>query len=408
MQGSVLSGMRVVEVSAFVAAPLGGMTLAQLGAQVIRIDAPQGGLDYHRWPVTEAGVSLFWAGLNKGKQSVALDVRQPAGQEIAQALIAAPGDDGGMLLTNFPARGWLDYETLRARRADLIQVVLMGDRHGGSAVDYTVNPAMGLPLLTGHDADQVVNHVLPAWDLIAGQMMASALLAAERHRHRQGAGQQVRLALEDVALAVMGHLGFIAEAQLGQRRERAGNNLYGAFGRDFHSCDGERVMVVALTGKQWKALCAATGLGEACEQLAHARGLDFRREGDRYRARDALAALFEPWFASRRFADIRTQLQEHGVCWGRYQSVAQLVREDPACSVANPLFDQVSQPDIGTVLTPASPLMFSGCARPPAAAAPRLGQHTEQVLCDLLGLTAAEYGRLHQRGLVAHPQDAHP
>ena len=79
----LLSGLRVVEGSAFVAAPLGGLTLAQLGADVIRFDTIGGGLDYRRWPVTEEGVSLYWAGLNKGKRSIAIDLSKPEGRELA-------------------------------------------------------------------------------------------------------------------------------------------------------------------------------------------------------------------------------------------------------------------------------------------------------------------------------------
>src|SRR5918992_5322420 len=112
MQG-VLSGMRVVEGSAFVAAPLGGMTLAQLGADVIRFDPIGGGLDYGRWPVTKDGRSLFWAGLNKGKRSLAVDLASPRGREIVRRLVCAPGPDAGVFLTNLRARGWLDYPELR-------------------------------------------------------------------------------------------------------------------------------------------------------------------------------------------------------------------------------------------------------------------------------------------------------
>lgn len=141
----ILSGLRVIEGSAFVAAPLGGMTLAQLGAEVIRFDQIGGGLDYRRWPVTADGESLFWAGLNKGKRSIELDLRSERGRELASALIAAPGPDSGMFLTNFPARGWLSYESLRERREDLIMVALAGNPDGSSEVDYTVNPATGFP-----------------------------------------------------------------------------------------------------------------------------------------------------------------------------------------------------------------------------------------------------------------------
>ena len=398
----VLSGMRVVEASAFVAAPLGGMTLAQMGADVIRIDPLAGGLDHRRWPVTADNTSLFWCGLNKSKRSVALDLASPEGRELAMALVCAPGDDAGLFLTNFPPRGWLDHDKLRARRADLIQLTLQGDRHGGSAVDYTVNARVGVPFITGPRGDDApVNHVLPAWDLITGQMVAVGLLAAERHRRRTGEGQHVKLALEDVALAVMTNLGFIAEAQLGQARERHGNELYGAFGRDFICADGERVMVVGLTGKQWRSLCEALGLSREMEALGGRLQLDLDQEGNRFRARAEIAALMTPWFRQRPFIEVSGQLDAAGACWSRYQSLATLVSSDSACSTDNPLFTSILQPGVGELLAPGSPLYFQGVAQMPAAPAPLLGQHTEQVLAEVLGLSAAEFGLLHDRGIVA-------
>ena len=148
---------------------------------------------------------------------------------------------------------------MEGNKEDLIQLTIQGDRHGGSAVDYTVNPAIGLPFLTGsQEGKDPTNHVLPAWDLVTGQMAAVGLLAAERHRRLTGQGQHVKLALADAAMAVMSHLGFIAEAQLGAERPRYGNYLYGAFGKDFITQDGSRVMVISLTSRQWSSLCTAT------------------------------------------------------------------------------------------------------------------------------------------------------
>jgi len=404
VKAGILAGMRVVEASAFVAAPLGGMTLAQLGADVIRIDSMQGGLDYRRWPVTDDNVSLFWCGLNKSKRSVALDIASPEGRELAMAIICASGDDAGMLLTNFPPRGWLSYDALRARRNDLIQLTIQGDRHGGSAVDYTVNPAIGLPLLTGPEESlEVVNHVLPAWDLVTGQMAATGLLAAERHRRLTGHGQHVKLALEDVALAVMGHLGFIAEAQLGHQRERVGNYLYGAFGRDFVCADGQRVMVVGLTLKQWRSLCDAMELDVDVSRLEIRLGLDLKKEGDRFRARREIAELVGCWIAKRSLKDVETAFDTKGVCWSQYQTVSKLVQSDPACSEANPLFSVTDQPGVGKLLTPGVPLDFSAFPRVAAKSAPQLGEHTEEVLCCLLGMSNGEFGKLHDKGIVSGP-----
>ena len=415
---NVLTGLRVVEGSAFVAAPSGGMTLAQLGADVIRFDPIGGGIDHRRWPVTDDNTSLYWAGLNKGKRSLQVDVRSPAGRELLTDLICAPGPGAGIFLTNFPATGWMAYETLRARRADLIMLAITGNHDGTTAVDYTVNCAVGYPMVTGHASvsaddkergadDRPVNHVLPAWDLMCGQTAALGLLAAERHRNRTGEGQLVTLALSDVALGAVTALGHVAEAQiLGTERPRIGNDLYGALGRDFLCADGRRVIAVAISPKQWQALCAACEMVEAMAVLETETGLDLaRREGDRFLARHRIFAVIEEWCARRPLAVVAETFDLHGVCWGPYQTFRQLVEDDPRCSPANPLFAPVTHPDVGTVLEARSPLRFTSLHLDDLAPAPRLGQHTDEILSQGLGLTATEIGRLHDAGIVAGPTD---
>lgn len=401
----ILEGMRVVEGSAFVAAPLGGMTLAQLGADVIRFDPIGGGLDQHRWPVNEEGTSLFWAGMNKGKRSIQLDLRAPAGKELAAELIAAPGDDSGLFLTNFPARGWLDYGALCERRRDLVMVSINGNHDGSSAVDYTVNPATGFPWATGpRNLSVPFNHLLPAWDAITGTLAAGGMLAAERHRTRSGEGQIVTVALSDVAFAMVGHLGKIAEAQVLRReRHKEGNYLYGAFGRDFLTKEGRRIMIVALTDRQWESLVAATELGEEFAKVEQMLDLDLSREGDRFEAREVLGSILKPWTVARTMEQIREVFDASGVCWGPYQTFMELVDNDPRCSAENPMFSAVEQPGIGTYLMPGSPLHFGQVERVPVGRAPVLGEHTEEVLADVLGLGEGEIGRLHDDGVVAGP-----
>jgi 2-methylfumaryl-CoA isomerase len=406
----ILSGLRLVEGSAFVAAPLGGMTLAQLGADVIRFDQIGGGLDYQRWPLAAGGQSLFWAGLNKGKRSIALDLRSPEGRELATSLITAPGPGAGLFLTNFPARGWLAYEGLRERREDLIMMALTGNPDGSSEVDYTVNPATGFPWATGpRNLAEPLNSVLPAWDVAMGTLAAVGLLAAERHRARTRAGHLIRLSLSDVAFAMVGNLGRIAEAQLGARDQpKDGNYLYGAFGHDFETRDGRRVMVVALTARQWNALKDATAIGPACASIEQATGHDLSTETGRFEARDLIAALLRPWFASHDLAEIRTAFAGTGVSWGPYQTFRQLVTEDPRASEANPMFQRVEQPGVGAYLMPGTPLDFGDLPRLPVRRAPLLGENTEEILADVLGLSSAEIGRLHDAGTVATAPVAAP
>jgi 2-methylfumaryl-CoA isomerase len=402
----LLTGMRIVEGSAFVAAPLGGMTLAQLGADVIRFDPIGGGLDTHRWPVTAKGRSLFWAGLNKGKRSIAIDIRSPRGQDLVAALVAAPGPDAGFLLTNLPAKGWLSYDALRAQRPDVVMVTIVGNRDGSSAVDYTINPAAGFPWATGPmNTSYPVNHLLPAWDAIAGTLAAATVLAADRWRSRTGRGQQAQIALSDVAFAMVGHLGKIAEVQInGTERPKYGNYLYGAFGRDFLTRDGHRIMIVALTLRQWRALCEATGLAEGFVAVEHLLGVDLDKEGDRFIAREQIGALLKPWVLQRTVEEVRASFDKHGVCWGPYQTFRELVENDPRCSTANPMWARIEQPRIGTYLMPGSPVTLSDLPRTPPRPAPLLGEHTDEVLADILGLSALEIGKLHDGGIVAGPE----
>ncbi len=397
----------MVEGSAFVAAPLGGMTLAQLGADVLRFDSIGGGIDFHRWPCTPDGTSLFWAGMNKGKRSLAVDVRRPEGQEIVTSLITAPGPDRGVFLSNFPARGWLSDERLRAIREDLIYVNIIGNPDHGTAVDYTVNPSSGFAYATGPAGGALpTNHVLPAWDIATGLTAATGLLAAERHRNRTGIGQHVSLSLADVAFAMVGNLGYLAQAQvLGQDRPPLGNDMYGAFGRDFPTLDGRRVMVVAISLRQWESLVEATGIGEHLPAIEKALGVDLNLEGDRFVARDALTAFIAPWVAARTLAEVAESFDRRGVCWGAYQTFRQLLDDDWRVSpTTNALWNDIAQPGLGVVRTAGSPLSFSALTREVPAPAPLLGEHTVEVLARDLGMSTHEIGRLHDAGIVASPE----
>ena len=326
-----LQDISLVEVSAFIAAPLGGMTLAQLGADVIRIDPIGGNIDINRWPLAPDGTSLYWAGLNKAKRSVTLALNTPQGQEIARALICQSGN----LLTNLPASGWMSHAELSQHRADLIMMRLVGNTDGGAAIDYTVNCASGFPIATGPD-ESPINHVLPAWDIAAGLYLSTGFLAAERMRQRSGQGQEIVLSLADVMLANVSSLGYVADVQInGAVRSPMGNDLYGAFGRDFATAE-----------------------------------------------------------------EITARFDGSGVLWGPYQNFGQLVHEDWRCSPVNPMFALVDQPGVGEILTNAVPLDFRSTGRLSPARAPRLGEHTEEVLTGVLGLSSLQFAQLVDAGVA--------
>ncbi|WUH96443.1 CoA transferase [Spirillospora sp. NBC_00431] len=394
MIGAPLAGMRVVELSSFVAAPLGGMTLAQLGADVIRVDPVGGGPDIDRWPLAPSGRSLYWAGLNKGKRSVTVDLRSPEGRELVAGLVA----ESGTVVTNAPPREGLTYEALREARPDLIHVQLQGRRDGGNAVDYTVNATVGFPSITGPSDQSVpVNHALPTWDVASGLYVAVGLLAAERHRLRTGEGQRIRVALQDVALATAGNLGLLAEAQLGEARPRLGNSVFGDFGRDFATADG-RVMVVTLTPRHWRDLVDATGLGEVTAALERALKADFRVAGDRFAYREALGGVLAPWFASRTCEQVEDALNGTSVLWSRYRGLAELARD----LHTEPLMARLDQPGVGPHLAPGSPLRLDEASLPPSPA-PALGGHTDEVLRDVLSLPPERIEELRARSLIGGP-----
>lgn len=400
----MLDGVRVIEHVAFVAAPLAGLTLAQMGADVVRVDPIGGAQDLYRWPVTEGGTSLYWAGLNKGKRSVALDLRRKEGRAILHALATAPGADAGIYSTNLGLRGDMAFEKLRASRGDVIVASLSGNHDGSIAVDYTVNAAMGLPFMTGPEAlDPAVpvNHVFPAWDMGAGFTLANGILAALRWRDRTGEGQLIELALADVGLSMMSNLGFLADAALsGRDRPRFGNHVYGTFGCDFATRDGRRVMLVVVTDRQWAALCDVTGLGAGFAAVEARLSVDLRKEGDRHRAREDVAALVAPWVAARTLDEVAEALNKAGMLWGPYQTTTELLADDPRCSTGNPMFSVLDQPGAGPHLAAGSPLVFGAARRGEARAAPGLGEHTAEVLGERLGYGQGRIAALREEGVI--------
>lgn len=400
----ILGGLRVVECASFIAAPSCALHLQQLGADVIRIDPVGGGMDFGRWPVTPQGSSLYWEGLNKGKRSVAIDLARPEGRQLAIDLITAPGPDAGLFVTNYPQKGFLGHASLSKLRADLITVRVLGWRDGGPAVDYTVNAALGVPCLTGapQDGDRPVNHVLPAWDLLTGAYAAFALLAAERQRTRTGKGQEVSVPLSDVALAALGNTGQIAEVLTSGDRPRYGNALFGAFGRDFVTADGARVMVVAITGRQWTGLLEALGLQQDMARLEAALGVSFTAdEGQRFIHRDAIFPRVEQAIAALTLEQLRGRFEANGVLWSTYQTLATALERDPRLSLSAPLFSPLEHPSGLSYPAPGAAASFHGEQRHDAVRAPRLGEHTDQVLAEVLSLSSARIGQLHDAGLIA-------
>lgn len=404
----ILKGMRVVEGASFIAAPSCCLHLLQMGAEVIRFDMIGGGPDFRRWPLARDGASLYWEGLNKGKKSIAIDLSRPEGRELAIAIATAPGEQGGLFVTNYPVEGFLSHERLKERRADMITLRVMGWADGRNAVDYTVNAVTGLPLMTGPASlapDEPVNHVLPAWDLLTGAYSAFALLAAERRRRETGEGAELRIPLSDVAAASLGHLGQIAEvATSGQDRPRMGNDLFGAFGRDFKTADGHRLIIVAITARQWTGLVEALGIGPDIGSLETELAVSFADEGERFTHRARLFPLAQSVIGQRRLDELAPVFDSKGVCWSVYRCLSHSMASEQGFVRDNPVFSLMTHASGERYPTPGAAATFVGTQRSETASAPRLGQHTDEILAEVLSLSATEIGRLHDQGLVRGPE----
>jgi len=399
----LLEGYRIVEAAAFVAGPSCGLHLAQMGAEVIRIDMIGGGPDYRRWPLAPSGDSLYWEGLNKAKKSVAIDLRNPKGRELALALATAPGEMAGLFVTNYPHDSFFSHEALAERRKDIISARIMGWADGAPAVDYTVNAAVGVPEMTGHPDDpRPVNHVLPAWDLLGGAYAAFAICAATMRRQRTGEGAELRIALSDLASTSLGHLGNVADVMLGGDRQPMGNTLFGAFGRDFLCADAVRLMVVAITRNQWSALIEALEITASIAELAERLSVDFAAdEGARFTHRELLFPIFEHAFAKSDSATWAERFDSARVTWSRYRTLADAVANDPRIVSGNPQFQNAEHPSGLDYPAAGPPAVIGEEARAALAPAPRLGGHSDEVMAQVLGMSDGEIASLHDQGIIA-------
>ncbi len=401
---NLLTGLSIVEVSSFVASPTAGLYCAQMGAEVIRIDDRRGGLDYKRYMMTREGRSLSWENLNRAKKSVALDLQTAEGRELAVQL----AQKTGQLITNLPLESFMAHDRIAAGRPDLVSVRIMGWHDGRQAMDFTVNAASGYPLMNGPEewdpaTAPPVNQILPAWDFITGAYCAFALLAGLRHRDATGEGSELRVPLGDVAIGTAFNAGAAAEMLYrGADRERIGNAIWGAFGRDFVSRDGTRFMIAALTPKQWKATVEAFGLADAVAALEAELGVSFlASDHERFVHRHRLFDLFQQAAEQVDYADLAERLTRAGATFEHYRTMYEMAR-DPQLVTGNPLFGP----------SPANPSGFEYPATRSFAnipdrqagdpkAAPYLGEHSEEVLAERLGLSSGQIAALIDRGVVA-------
>ena len=404
-----LSGLSVLEVSSFVASPTVGLYCGQFGAEVIRVDHKEGGLDYDRYMLADNGRSLAWENLNRTKKSVALDLRSAEGRELCVELAR----NTGQCVTNLPEKSFLSHAAMSDGREDMISVRIMGWHDGRQAMDFTVNAASGYPLMTGPaewDAAsaQPVNQLMPAWDFLTGAYCAFTLLAALRHREATGDGAEIRVPLGDVAMGTLANSGTMAEMLFrGGDRERLGNAIWGAFGRDMQTKDGVRFMVAALTAKQWSGIVQAFDLAEEIAALETELGVRFA-DGDtpRFRHRDRLFELFQSVAGRHDYADLEKRMGAAGTTYERYRTPYE-ASKDPVLVGQNPMFGSTPDNPSGFDYPVARSFAnMPGKPRGDPQRAPYLGEHTEEVLAERLGLSSGEIGKLVDSGVAATSDEA--
>ena len=286
MTYKLLNGVHVIESSAFIAAPLGGLTLAQYGADVIRVEMIGGGIDYLRWPVAPSGRSLYWTGLNKGKRSIAIDLRKPQGRELVAALATSPQIRHAADQCRSAMAHACESDG-QARRHDHLHHRGQSGRndrgrlHGQQRHRLSVRHRRGRRRRAGQSCAAGLGHRLRN----AGRVRRArrATCAAWRRARAPRSG----ISLADVAFSTLSHLGVLADAELfNQERPAIGNYIYGSFGRDFACADGERVMVAAISSRQWQSLVEACECAEALAAVEQDMGLALSVEADRYAARE--------------------------------------------------------------------------------------------------------------------------
>ena len=231
-----------------------------------------------------------------------------------------------------------------------------------------------------------------------------ALLAAERHRRLTGQGQKIVLPLQDMALATTSALGYLGEAVVNQTdRPKVGNEIFGTFGREFRTRDSRYVMICMFSDRHVDAVAAAGGFQEAFAAIEKKTGQNLKSDAGRWNARAELNALIGPWVASLTAEEVGAALKKAGALWGPYKTFREL-SADKELVHDNPMFTTLDQPGVGTYPVAASPLQFGAAPREKPRVAPLLGQHTDEILSGILGLSSAAIGKLRDERVVDGPR----
>lgn len=405
---SALDGVRVLDLSRILAGPWCAQNLADLGAEVIKVERPGVGDDTRSWgppwlpdgngqPSRDA---TYYAGANRGKRSVTLDIASPEGQAIVRELAAK----SQIVLENYKVgdlkRYGLDYDSLKAINPALVYCSITGyGQEGPSAhkpgYDFIFQGIGGLMSITGERDDlpgggpQKVG--VAVVDMLTGMYATVAVLAALRHAERTGEGQRIDMALLDAVVAV-GATPILAQKITGKTPQRFGNAHANMVPYHvFATADGYMIVAAGNDG-QWQGYCRGV------ERPDLAMDERFTTGTGRIVNRDALVPLLEAHMRTGTTAQWVQALEREGIPCGPINDYAQVL-EDPQVRYRELQVDMVRS-DGGLCPTVKSPLRLSATPVRYDAAPPRLGEHTEAVLGEVLGMSVARIDALREKGVV--------
>jgi crotonobetainyl-CoA:carnitine CoA-transferase CaiB-like acyl-CoA transferase len=394
-----LSHLRVLDLSRVLAGPWSGQLLADLGAEVIKVERPQGGDDTRGWgpPYLEGTKeAAYYLSCNRGKKSVTIDMATAEGQQMIRDL-AAQSD---VVLENFKVGGLkkygLDYEGLRAVKPDLVYCSVTGFGQNGpyalrAGYDFMIQGMGGLMSLTGEPDGMPTKTGVAFADIFTGMYSTVAVLAALAHRDRTGEGQYIDMALLDVQVAVLGNqaMNYLASGKAPQRMGNAHPNIvpYQAFA----TLDGHIILAVGNDG-QFSRFCTLAGRPELAEDER------FKTNSARVAHRAELVPQVAAMVASRTTADWIAVLEDKAVPCGPINTLDQ-VFADPQV-LARGMKATLPHPLGGSVDLVGSPIKYSTLPAQATTAPPTLGQHTDSVLAEVLGMDAAQCKGLRDKGII--------
>lgn len=396
---AVLAGIEVLDLSQGAAGPTCAMHLGDLGADVIKVEPPEGEWGRRLGPPFVAGAAAAYLGMNRNKRSVAVDLKSDGGSEVVLRLAERCDVALESFRPGVSDRLGIGYEAMAARNPGLVYAAISAFGQEGPwrdlpGVDGVAQAMGGIMSVTGTDDAGPVKVGVPAADMAGGAFMVQAILAALLVKERTGAGQRVDVSLLDALLTfqVVPLSMFLASGQTPQRLGSAAP--YAAPNEAYATTDGH-VMVAAYTTKRWPALCEVIGKPDLAGDPR------FDDNGKRVSARAELNKVLAPIFATRTTAEWIEALEAADVLCGPILAYPELVDSDQVASGG--MIVAADHPATGPVRSPRIPARFSHSDGPPARPAPPIaGEHTYEVLIEF-GFGKEETNDLIGRGVVAGP-----